>query len=163
MGEGCHSIDGLRAASSGRSNDGRTVAADEADVENLTRNRRAKPSGEMQRCAFAYRRLHGIGKRGIIAPASARLCEADPGLAYNSAVPREARANGDLMVIVLRVPAGRDPRRDALNAGHYRLPPFSGLRRRSFRPSGTPIKAELRSKRPFPKRTATTMIAVGGS
>ena len=112
----------------------------------------------MQRCAFAYRRLHGIGKRGIIAPASARLCEADPGLAYNSAVPRETRANGDLIVIVLRAPAGRDPRRDARNEGHYRLPPLSGLRRRSVRPC-----RKLRSKRPFPKRTATTMIAVGGS
>ncbi len=82
----------------------------------------------MQRRAIAYRRLHGIGKRGIVRPAAARLYEHDPRLADNGAVPREARANGDLIVVVRRTPAGRDPCRDAMNAGDQRLPPLGGLR-----------------------------------
>jgi hypothetical protein len=74
----------------------------------------------MERGAVAYRRLHGIGKRGIVGPATTRLYEHNPRLANNSAFPREAGANRNLIVIVRWMPAGRDPRRDAMNAGDQR-------------------------------------------
>jgi hypothetical protein len=51
--------------------DGRPAATDEANRQNLPRDRRAKPSGEMQRRAVAYPRHHGIGKRSIVRPAAA--------------------------------------------------------------------------------------------
>src|ERR1700722_1090773 len=100
-----------------RGDNSRTGTTNEADVQNLAGNRRAKPSREMQRRAVAYRRLHGIGKRGIVGPATTRLYEDDPRLAYDGAFPREAGASRNLIVIVRRTPAVRDPRRDALNAG----------------------------------------------
>jgi hypothetical protein len=115
---------------SGRRDDGCTAAANEADVENLARNRRTKPSGKMQRRTVAYRRLHGIGKRGIVAPAAARLYEHNPRPANDSAFPREAGANRNLIVIMRRTPAGGDPCRDAVNAGDQRALRLSGLRRR---------------------------------
>ena len=83
----------------------------------------------MQRRAVAYRRLHGIGKRGIVGPATTRLYEDDPRLADNSAVPREAGANRNLIVIVRRTPAGGEPCRDAMDAGDRRLR-LGGLRSR---------------------------------
>ena len=110
--------------------DGRPVATDETNVQNLPRDRRAEPSGEMERRAIAYRRLHGIGKRGVVGPAATRLYEHNPRLADNGPVSRETRANGDLIVGVPGAPAGGDPRRDAMNAGDQRWLGLSGLRSR---------------------------------
>ena len=84
----------------------------------------------MQRRAIAYRHLHGIGKRGVVGPAASRLYEHNPRLADNGAVPRETRANGDLIVVVRRTPAGGDPCRDAMNASYQRWLRLSGLRSR---------------------------------
>src|ERR1700733_1241307 len=103
-----------------RGDNSRTGGTNEADVQNLARNRRAKPSREMQRRAVAYGRLHGTGKRGVVGAAAARLYEHDPRLADDGAFPREAGANGNLIVIMRRTPAGRYPRRDAMNAGDQR-------------------------------------------
>jgi hypothetical protein len=75
----------------------------------------------MQRRAIAYRPHHGVDKRRVVGPAAARLHEHDSRLADDGAVPREADANRDLIVIVRRAPAGRDPCRDALDAGDRRL------------------------------------------
>jgi hypothetical protein len=111
-------LTGYGPASSGRSDDGRTVA--EAYIKNLARNRRAKLSGEMERRATAYRRLHGIVQGGVLSPTALRLCEDDPRLAYDGAVAREAQANGDLIVIMRRAPAGGDPCRDTMNTGDRR-------------------------------------------
>ena len=84
----------------------------------------------MQRRAIAYRRLHGIGKRGVVGPAASRLYEHNPRLADNGAFPREAGANRDLIVIVRWTPAGGDPRRDAMDASDQRWLRLSGLRSR---------------------------------
>jgi hypothetical protein len=75
----------------------------------------------MQRRAVAYRRHHGVDKRRVVGPAAARLHEHDSRLADDGTVPREADANRDLIVIVRRAPAGRDPCRNALDAGDRRL------------------------------------------
>jgi hypothetical protein len=93
------------------------AAADEADVQNLARNRRAKPGREIARRTRAHRRPHGLREPGIVRRAATRLYEYNPRLADNSAFPREAGANGKLIVIMRRAPAGRDPRRDGVNAG----------------------------------------------
>ena len=77
-------------SSSGWGDDGRPAATDEANRQNLPRDRRAEPSGEMQRRAVAYCRHHGIGKRGVVGPAAARPHEDDPRLTYDGAFPREA-------------------------------------------------------------------------
>ena len=87
----------------------------------------------MQRCAVAYRHDHGLGKRRVVGPAAARLHEHDSRLADDGAVPREADANGDLIVIMWRAPAGGDPCRDAMNAGDQR---WLGLNRLRSRPKG---------------------------
>jgi hypothetical protein len=108
-------------SSSGWGDDGRPATTDEANRQNHPRDRRAKPSGEMQRRAVAYRRHHGIGKRGVVGPAAARLREDDPRLPYDGAFPREADANRDLIVIVRRTPAGGEPCRDAMDAVYRRL------------------------------------------
>jgi hypothetical protein len=115
-------------SSSGWGDDGRPVATDEANIQNLPRDRRAEPSGERQRRAVAYRRHHGIGKRGVVGPA-ARPHEDDLRLAYDGAFPREADANRDLIVIVRRTPAGGEPCRDAMDAGDRRRR-LGGLRSR---------------------------------
>jgi hypothetical protein len=94
-----------------RRDDGRAGWTNEANIQNLPRNRRAKPSGKMQRRTAAYRHLHGIGEHGIVSSAATRLYEHNPRLADNGAFAREAGANRDLIVIVRRTPAGRDPRR----------------------------------------------------
>ena len=99
----------------------------------------------MQRRAVAYRRLHGIGKRGIVGPATTRLYEHNPRLADNSAVPREAGANGDLIVVVRRTPAGGDPCRDAMNAGDQR--PRGGVLR--SRPKQRATIATAAKRRPI--------------
>ena len=127
--EGRQSIDGLRTASSGRSDDGRPAATDEPNVQNLPRDRRAKQSGEMQGRAVAHRCHHGVGKRRVVGPATARLHEHESRLADDGAVPREADANRDLIVIMRRAPAGRDSCRDAVDAGDSRLR-LRALRRR---------------------------------
>ena len=128
----CQSISpGARAgSSSGRGDNGRPAATDEANVQNLARDCRAKPSGKMQRRAFADRRHHGIGKRRVVGAPAARLYEDDPRLADDGAVPREANANRDLIVIMRRTPAGGDPCRDAMNASDQRWLRLSGLRSR---------------------------------
>ena len=103
-----------------RRDDRRPAAADEANVQNLARDRRAKPSREMQRRAVAYRRQHGLGEPRVVRPAAARPREDDSRLADDGAVPREAHANRDLIVVVRRTPAGGDPRRNAMDAGDQR-------------------------------------------
>jgi hypothetical protein len=70
-----------------------------------------------------------VGKRRVVGPAAARLHEHDSRLADDGAVPREADANGDLIVIMWRAPAGGDPCRDAMNACDRRLR-LDGLRPR---------------------------------
>src|SRR3984885_9867895 len=96
------------------------VRPKEGMPQHRPRNPGAEPSGEMQRRAIAYRRLHGIGKRGVVGPAATRLYEHNPRLADNGAFPREAGANRDLIVIVRWTPAGGDPRRDAMAASDQR-------------------------------------------
>ncbi len=103
-----------------RRDDGRPSAANEANVQNLARDRRAKPGREMQRRAVADRRQHGLGKRGIVSLAAARSGEHDPRLADNGAVAREAHANRDLVVVMRRTPAGGEARRDAMDARNQR-------------------------------------------
>jgi hypothetical protein len=83
----------------------------------------------MQRHAVAYRRHHGIGKRGVVGPAAARPYEDDPRLTYDGAFTREVDANRDLIVIVRRTPAGGEPCCDAMDAGDRRLR-LGGLRSR---------------------------------
>jgi hypothetical protein len=113
-----------------RGDNGRAGWTNEPNIQNLPRNRRAKPSVKMQRRTVVYRRLHGIGKRGIVSPAATRVYEHNPRLADNGAFAREAGANRDLIVIVRRTLAGRDPRRDAVNAGDQWPLRLSGSRRR---------------------------------
>ncbi len=115
--------------SSGWGDDGRPAATIEANRQNLPRDRRAEPSGELERRAVAYRRHHGIGKRGVVCPAAARPYEDDPRLTYDGAFTREAHADRDLIVIVRRMPAGGEPRRDAMDAADRRLR-LGGLRSR---------------------------------
>ena len=61
---------------SGRRDDGCTAAADEADVENLARNRRTKLSGKMQRRTVtiaAFMESASAGSSGD-APPLTRVC-----------------------------------------------------------------------------------------
>jgi hypothetical protein len=115
---------------SGRRDDGRPAATDEANIQHLARDRRAKLSGEVQRRAVADRGQHGIGEPGIVRHAAARPHEDDPRLTYDGAFPREADADRDLIVIVRWTPAGGDPCRDAMDAGDQRWLRLSGLRSR---------------------------------
>jgi hypothetical protein len=108
-------------SSSRRRDDGRPAAANEAYVQNLAGDRRAKPGREMQRRAIMYGPKHGLGERGIVRSAAARSRVDDSRLADDGAVPREAGANRDLIVIMWRPPAGGDPCRDAVNACDQRL------------------------------------------
>jgi hypothetical protein len=71
----------------------------------------------MQRRTVTDRSHHGIGESAVIGPAAARPHIDDPRLAYDRAVPREADADRDLIVIVRRTPAGGEPGRDAMDAG----------------------------------------------
>ena len=131
-------------SSSGWGDDGRSAATDEANIQNLPRDRRPEPSGEMQRRAVAYRRHHGIGKRGVVGPAAARPYEDDLRLTYDGAFTREADANRDLIVIVRRTPAGGEPCRAAMDAGDRRRR-FGGLRSRPRASATIPIEAKRRT------------------
>jgi hypothetical protein len=62
-----------------------------------------------------------MGKRRIVRTAPARLYEHQSRLADDGAVPREADANRDLIVIMWRAPAGGDSCRNAVDAGDKRL------------------------------------------
>src|SRR5271167_3234499 len=81
--------------SSGWGDDGRPAATDEANRQNLPRDRRAEPSGEMQRRAVAYRRHHGIAERGVVGPAAARPYEDDPRLMLRR-IPCSCRADNPI-------------------------------------------------------------------
>ena len=74
----------------------------------------------------------------IVRPAAARPREHDSRLADDGAVPREADANRDLIVIMRRAPAGGDPCRDAMDAGDQRLR-LGGLRSRPSASATIPI------------------------
>ena len=92
-----------------------------ANVQNLARDRRAKPGREMQRRAVADRRQAWIGQARISSalPPLDRG-EHDPRLADNGAVAREAHANRDLVVVMRRTPTGGEARRDAMDARNQR-------------------------------------------
>ena len=101
-------------------------------------NNRGAECREMQRRTLAYRRQHGLGKPGIVRRAAAGPRINDSRLAYDGAVPREAQANGDLIVVVRRTPAGSDPCRNAMNARNHRRQRVSGRRLRPERERDDP-------------------------
>jgi hypothetical protein len=85
----------------------------------------------MQRCTVAHRRQHGLGEPGVVRRTAARSRIDDSWLADDSAVPGEAHAHGDLIVVVGRAPASGEPRRNAVDAGDERRLRLDGLRLRS--------------------------------